>query len=1023
MEIYKYKIWTGKIPGSETPGCEDKKLVMPSRSVPTRPTSLDCTPCESIGDSMMVMNACIDCYNGLVNPCCPNKNESCCGIIEDPCLELHQMTVEAQNKYCNQCFSNQRNSIQNMFPGPTFNFNRGLSNSFNDPLRICQCCNRTERPTKSSQLTLFLEQDINDIGHYTMWDGNMDQGDTFSNFVVTGDLLSPMTVSVLNTTDFSFFKFLESIEYTIDWGHPLCPVQTLTAPLDKAFNDYTAAGPGTYIINIQMSAPWGVTSVSHSIAVPYQTGANIWASVTNTGQTYTFTPPGFVTPVSMDYETSDWGPLDSGLEINGYVTSNYTTTPYPIQGFTDSMLSSLQSYNPAFTPGLPSGYVIGNIISVAGQSQLPDGSFVDNMEGWVDSFTSDYTAYTITNGVQTFTMFDYINGETIFDTEGYGMNPDDYLLRECGYSIQGVCDSCNAVQIYNQSGNWISQDVFNDRGVWDVDEEYELTDFVFHDGCCYFAVSTVIAGTTPDPLDVTSSFWRLCYGSCPISTQLPSRYECIDGTCVLISPTSTYYPTAQFQGATTADALTACVSNPCVPTTGDPIHYNCNNGICTPISPLSIGLYNGADYQGVNALSLCQADVLAGVCTNVTMNYNCVPDGFGGAQCQPTPGGIYPDITSCQANCTVNVTLYDWYCSNVAVTPTNSLGLACEAAVQGLVPTNAVIPLQGPYGSKISCEADGCGISVLEWYCRCTVGLTVTTESIVDLGTGQFGGQACVGINNGPSGGFATAQDCENNCVSWDCDNQSGNCSGPESITSGNIGTYCADNTIINGGVEYWDGGGLIDIPGCSDNCFEPDTWVCMGGNCTQLLQSDTSCINPNHVSNGTPFIGSCIDWNFANNMPIQGCEQQSEGQCNGNLSALCGSGCGPCNSLTNEGFTEWPFRQYSSSDSYNAFDVVIGTLYTNSQNDSLYKYWYKPYPICDPTMGQITVLGTVYDCGDPLVINLCESSAYGSGTYHPCTDLNAPSCDNPPIINMTIPTVGGQSRFLSQTCWEPCDG
>ena len=249
-----------------------------------------------------------------------------------------------------------------------------------------------------------------------------------------------------------------------------------------------------------MSAPWGVTSVSHSIAVPYQTGANIWASVTNTGQTYTFTPPGFVTPVSMDYETSDWGPLDSGLEINGYVTSNYTTTPYPIQGFTDSMLSSLQSYNPAFTPGLPSGYVIGNIISVAGQSQLPDGSFVDNMEGWVDSFTSDYTAYTITNGVQTFTMFDYINGETIFDTEGYGMNPDDYLLRECGYSIQGVCDSCNAVQIYNQSGNWISQDVFNDRGVWDVDEEYELTDFVFHDGCCYFAVSTVIAGTTPDPI-------------------------------------------------------------------------------------------------------------------------------------------------------------------------------------------------------------------------------------------------------------------------------------------------------------------------------------------------------------------------------------------------------------------------------------------------------------------------------------------------------------------------------------------
>ena len=56
-----------------------------------------------------------------------------------------------------------------------------------------------------------------------------------------------------------------------------------------------------------MSAPWGVSSVSHRVTVPYQTGADVWAAVTNTGQTYTFTPPGFTTPVSMDYETSDWG--------------------------------------------------------------------------------------------------------------------------------------------------------------------------------------------------------------------------------------------------------------------------------------------------------------------------------------------------------------------------------------------------------------------------------------------------------------------------------------------------------------------------------------------------------------------------------------------------------------------------------------------------------------------------------------------------------------------------------------------
>ena len=43
----------------------------------------------------------------------------------------------------------------------------------------------------------------------------MDQQDTFSNFVVTGDLLDPMTVSVLNTTDFNFFKFLEGYTHIL----------------------------------------------------------------------------------------------------------------------------------------------------------------------------------------------------------------------------------------------------------------------------------------------------------------------------------------------------------------------------------------------------------------------------------------------------------------------------------------------------------------------------------------------------------------------------------------------------------------------------------------------------------------------------------------------------------------------------------------------------------------------------------------------------------------------------------------
>ena len=480
-----------------TPPCEDKKLVGASRKTPQAPTPSDCKACGDLGNATTIIDACLDCWNGMLNPCCPDNNTNCCGLIIDDCEKLHAMEIEAQNDYCSQCYSNRNSLKSSKIDFIAKSARKAMSSPvFTDPLNLCKCCNRTKRNSKDSMLSIFLDQDFNDIGHYSMWDGEMEQDDTFSNFTVVGDTANPYMVSLKNSTEFRFFKFLENIQYTVDWGDPLVPPTTVTAPLDTVIATYP--NPGTFIINVRMSAPWGVSSVSHRVTVPFATGAQLWATVVNTGQTYTFIPPGFSTPVSMDYEFSDWGPLDSGLDIHGYMTSNYGSTPYQVDGVTQSMVTALQSYNPTIQdPGLPPGYAVGNTVVVAGQVLMPDGSYVDNLTGQIDSFNSIMTAYTITNGTEVFSMMDHINGETVFSVMGYGMSVDDFLTRKCGFALQGVCDICNVDQIYFDGFSYITQSVNTDRGEWDSLEDYDIGDYVYYDGCCFFAIKSNISRWKP----------------------------------------------------------------------------------------------------------------------------------------------------------------------------------------------------------------------------------------------------------------------------------------------------------------------------------------------------------------------------------------------------------------------------------------------------------------------------------------------------------------------------------------------
>jgi len=187
MEIYRYKIWTGNIPGKWTKPCEDKKLVGVRRTAPVTPVPIspDCQTCNDLGNAQAVIDACLDCYSGSLNVCCPDNNTNCCGLILDDCEEFYTLDFEKQNEHCLSCEERVQKSKQKAFTETGFPLKpKKTSNTFTDPNNWCKCCNRTGRNSNNSQLTILLDQDLNDIGHYSMWDGEMEQQDTFSNFVV-----------------------------------------------------------------------------------------------------------------------------------------------------------------------------------------------------------------------------------------------------------------------------------------------------------------------------------------------------------------------------------------------------------------------------------------------------------------------------------------------------------------------------------------------------------------------------------------------------------------------------------------------------------------------------------------------------------------------------------------------------------------------------------------------------------------------------------------------------------------------
>jgi hypothetical protein len=1042
MDIYKYKIWTGHIPGISSVGC-----AKPSKPIINGGTTLpdDCTPCTTLTIREKI-DACVDCDNGAVNVCCPNPGESCCGIIINPCDEFYSFDIETQVKYCGRCPRKHKSSQLKIIK------NKSTLSKTSNSVKWCECCNRAGRDSQDSSLTIFLDHDFNDMGHYTMWDGNVGQEDTFANFLLTGDTTNPSLISLNNSTEFGFYNYLKGIEYTVDWGDGTA-LDVLNAPSITATHPYM--GTGTYIVTVQMRAPWGVSSVKHEVTIPFLTGDQIWFTVPNPSQTYTFTPPSGGAPISMDYEGSEFGPLDGGLGVNSYVTANYVPTPYAINGITDSMLSSLKSYSNSSSPGLPPGYTIGNTVNIGGQVQLPNGTYVENLWGTVDNFDNSipgegYTGYTITNGTDVYTLVDHENGVTVFSTNAEGLTEEDFLTRECGMALQGSCDLCNGTQYY-YLGGYATQNVHTDRGEWDDNESYDPGDYVSYDGCCFFAIS-ILDDTIPEPdrYDLNSVHWRLCFGSCTEAEVLPSRYNCIQGLCIEILPTSAYYDTATYVGTppTTANALADCALG-CVPPVGVEIQWMCEiQGICSPIPP-SHGYYNLTNgpngetiYSGPTAYVDCTTN-----CVNTTIGYDC-----DNGVCVPVVGGgFYGDITACQATCGSTYQLWDWWCVNLPAgqgPPVDDPDPQCTAiavAVQGTSTAPTFANHTAPYANINDC-LQGCG-NVITWQCVCDM---YAPNTIVDLssslGFNQFGGQRCMAVlNSSDPNAYTDKTDCEESCWSYECDESDGTFIQVDATTGPPNSNFCSEFDISNGGVQTDPGSGTItniNVSGITTNCFVPDVYVCIAGDptnstgCKKVTINDTTpgTINPgNQLTFGTQlYVGTDITWANAFDWT---CGDESEAACYAPLSnnnQTSGCGCTDCASLAALGNLSYPVELYDPNDLYVWFDVIITNPSPVSQNSQQYKYWYDPRPVCDNTnTAADDGAGGTVDCTNSTVFANCEDPVTNSiggqfplnnlpapnqGT-HPCTILNCLD----PQYNVSPPTAPTVSRQNSETCWRPC--
>ena len=244
-------------------------------------------------------------------------------------------------------------------------------------------------------MPILFTQTYNDIGFYSEFDGLMVQKDIVTNFLYSGNSTSNLnSVTLYNTSGDYTVSYLDFTTFYVDWGDN-SPTQQLTS----SSLTHTYLANNDYTITLSGSNPWGVTIIEKPITIPLQS-----VTITNPNGNIVFVPQQgnwANIPLSYDYIYT----LDSNNTIPYQISSNWTTIPFPISGFTKSKLIDLKRWG-----SIP--YTVGYVFNKNNQ-----------VFGQVNSITADVTGYTINN----VDYYDLINGKTLYVVNSSGLTANDIV--------------------------------------------------------------------------------------------------------------------------------------------------------------------------------------------------------------------------------------------------------------------------------------------------------------------------------------------------------------------------------------------------------------------------------------------------------------------------------------------------------------------------------------------------------------------------------------------------------------------